>query len=99
MRSVVRRQRWNIAKGITNVLFTVCLRGKKMDQEREMLLKTIHAIAHYAMDRAQIAAMEQNKYAVSTWNHVASTLLDLKEQAESWDDHAIRMIQSHMGAR
>ena len=59
------------------------------------LLKTVRAIADYAMDRAHIATMEQNKYAVATWHHVASTLLDLVEQAESWDVDSIRLIQNH----
>jgi predicted acetyltransferase len=63
--------------------------------DNEELLKTIKAVAHYAMDRAYIATMEQNKYAVATWHHVASTLLDLAEQSESWDANSIRLIQSH----
>jgi predicted acetyltransferase len=66
-----------------------------MQNERTDLIKTIRAIADYAMDRAHIATMEQNKYAVATWHHVASTLLDLVEQAESWDEDSIRLIKSH----
>lgn len=64
--------------------------------DRSEIIGTIKAVAHYAMDRAEIATMEQNKYAVATWHHVASTLLDLVEQAESWDEDSIRMIQSHI---
>jgi hypothetical protein len=66
-----------------------------MENEKEDLIKTVRAVANYAMDRAYIATMEQNKYAVATWHHVASTLLDLAEQSESWDEDSIRMIQSH----
>ena len=64
--------------------------------DKSELIKTVRAVAHYAMDRAYIATMEQNKYAVATWHHVASTLLDLAEQSESWDTDSIRMIQSHI---
>jgi predicted acetyltransferase len=63
--------------------------------DKSEIISTIKAVAHYAMDRADIATMEQNKYAVATWHHVASTLLDLVEQAESWDEDSIRLIQSH----
>lgn len=64
--------------------------------DRSKVLASIKAIADYAITRADIAALENNKYAVATWHHVASNLLDIHDQAEAWDDDAIRLIAEKM---
>lgn len=64
--------------------------------EKSRVLSSIKAIADYAITRADMAALENNKYAVATWNHVASNLLDIHDQAEAWDDDTIRLIASKM---
>lgn len=64
--------------------------------DRSNVLASIKAIAEYAITRADMAALEKNKYAVATWNHVASNLLDLHEQAEAWDDDTINLIARKM---
>lgn len=64
--------------------------------DRSNVLASIKAIAEYAITRADMATLENNKYAVATWNHVASNLLDLHEQAEAWDDDTINLIARKM---
>jgi predicted acetyltransferase len=64
--------------------------------DRSNVLASIKAIAEYAITRADMATLENNKYAVATWNHVASNLLDLHEQAEAWDEDTINLIARKM---
>lgn len=60
------------------------------------MLASIKAIADYAITRAEIAVLENNKYAVATWHHVASNLLDIHDQAQAWDEDAINLIAKKM---
>lgn len=64
--------------------------------DKSKVLACIKAIADYAITRAEIATLENNKYAVATWHHVASNLLDIHDQAEEWDDDAIKLIAKKM---
>lgn len=64
--------------------------------ERSKVLASIKAIADYAITRAEIAVLENNKYAVATWHHVASNLLDIHDQAQAWDEDAINLIAKKM---
>lgn len=64
--------------------------------KREDVIRTVQAVACFALDKADQAADAQDKYAVSTWNYVASMLLDVVEQAEVWDDDALDRIAKYL---
>ena len=64
--------------------------------DRSRVLANIKAIADYAVMRSDIAAMENNKYAVATWNHVASNLLDIYDEAEAWDSDTVQLLSRMM---
>lgn len=64
--------------------------------DRSRVLANIKAIADYALIRSDVAAMEGNKYAVATWNHVASNLLDIYDEAEAWDTDTVDLLSRLM---
>lgn len=64
--------------------------------DRSKVLANIKAIADYAVMRSDIAALENNKYAVATWNHVASNLLDIYDEAEAWDSDTVQLLSRMM---
>lgn len=64
--------------------------------DRSRVLANIKAIADYAVMRSDIAAMENNKYAIATWNHVASNLLDIYDEAEAWDSDTVQLLSRMM---
>lgn len=65
-------------------------------KDRSEVLAAIKGIADYAIMRSNMAALENNKYAVATWNHVASNLLDIHDEAQAWDTDTVKLISRLM---
>lgn len=64
--------------------------------QSEDILPMLSALAQYAIDRASIAALSQDKYAVATWNNAASVILDIRDQAQEPDDKTIDYLLRHI---